>query len=392
MIRPLQPRSRSNDGSVLIVVMVVCLALVSLVLIFGGSMLTAWRGKENALAGHQADAAICGAARYAEVLFTNVDREGGMPENFESENISIGEARVWFIAEPGDPPVFGLTDEASKLNLNTATREMLMQLPGMTENIANAVINWRYNGQTADIQATVVTEGPVKRAPFESVDELALVVSGTDQELIAPWRDHLTVFSREPVEGRVNVTQPNALTPLLTQQFGEARANEITAQLRNQNINSVLAFYIRGRLTPQELDAIGPQLTAVSGSFAPGLVNANTAGTTVLACIPGIGAVKADQLVKARQSQSTAAKNLAWVVPILGEADALTAGPHLTANAYQLSVDAAAVGRHGRGYRRARFVIDKTTDTPKLIYRRNLAPLGWALGDEVRQQLAEPEE
>ena len=63
-----------------------------------------------------------------------------------------------------------------------------------------------------------------------------------------------------------------------------------------------------------------------------------------------------------------------------------------------MSADVAAVGRNGRGYRRTRFVIDTNPDSdpnkgnaplePRIIYRRNLAPLGWALGPEVREQLA----
>jgi len=37
-------------------------------------------------------------------------------------------------------------------------------------------------------------------------------------------------------------------------------------------------------------------------------------------------------------------------------------------------------------------VIDKSSGTPKIVYRRNLTPLGWALGGEVREQLAEKQE
>jgi hypothetical protein len=55
-----------------------------------------------------------------------------------------------------------------------------------------------------------------------------------------------------------------------------------------------------------------------------------------------------------------------------------------------VSADIAAVGRHGRGYRRTKVVIDLSDSTkgPQIIYRRDLSPLGWALGSEVRQQLA----
>ena len=64
-------------------------------------------------------------------------------------------------------------------------------------------------------------------------------------------------------------------------------------------------------------------------------------------------------------------------------------GPGLThGRSFQISADIAATGRHGRGYRRTRFVLDASTGTPQIIYRRNLGPLGWALGSAARQTLA----
>jgi len=49
--------------------------------------------------------------------------------------------------------------------------------------------------------------------------------------------------------------------------------------------------------------------------------------------------------------------------------------------------DIAAVGLHGRGYRRVRFVFDTVEGTPKIIYRQDLTHLGWALGKDARQNL-----
>ena len=64
------------------------------------------------------------------------------------------------------------------------------------------------------------------------------------------------------------------------------------------------------------------------------------------------------------------------------------AGPWLTGKTYQVCADVAAVGRLGRGYRRTQFIVDSSTGTPRIVYRRNLASLGWALGGEVREMLA----
>ena len=437
------PHSSTASGSVLIVVMVVCIGLAGLALLFGNAMLMAYRGEDNNQAGLQAEQAIEGAARYAEYLLTQTTRPGALPDptTFQSE-APVGDATFWLIGTPSasdsiDKPAFGLVDEASKLNLNTATEAMLLGLPGMTPELADAIVSWRKAASTTGSAsgATLVSSTPIKGAPFESELELLLLTGGTGAELLygadpdlnhatdpdeaksggstfssgntnsridSGLLEYVTVFSREPntiaggTSARLNVTQPvsAALSTLLTNTFGASRGREIEQKIRNAGrVNSVLEFYIRSGMTEAEFEKIAPRLTSRGGAYVAGLINVNTASQTVLACVPGIGAEKAAQLVAARtlQAQPPPATP-AWVVPILGEPNAILAGPLLTARSYQFSVDAAAVGRHGHGYRRTRFVIDNSTGTPRIIYRRNLTPLGWALGGDTRQALAAKKE
>ena len=136
-------------------------------------------------------------------------------------------------------------------------------------------------------------------------------------------------------------------------------------------------------MTEAELDQITPYLTMSTGQFAKGLINVNTASQAVLQCVPGISQDQAGQLVSTRAAQTTPYTNLAWVVQILGNASSIQAGPYLTTQTYQVTADVAAVGPHGRGYRRTLFVIDGSTGTPQVVYRRNMAPLGWALGPDA---------
>jgi hypothetical protein len=147
-------------------------------------------------------------------------------------------------------------------------------------------------------------------------------------------------------------------------------------------------------------------------------VNVNTASEAVLECLPGITPELADAIISARQSNSTNTTDMSWVIPILttGGATVITqAGPFLTGKSYQVTADVAAVGRNGRGYRRTRFIIDTsnngtssssstgTTSTstgassasgsggtinPQIVYRRDISHLGWALGPDARQSLA----
>jgi hypothetical protein len=141
-------------------------------------------------------------------------------------------------------------------------------------------------------------------------------------------------------------------------------------------------------LSEEEFGLIAPELTVKDGAYLYGLINVNTASETVLACLPGMDAGKASDLVAARLSRDTQDTNYAWIVGVLDPATADNIGPFVTGRSSQVTADIAAVGRHGRGYRREKVVIDQSTGTPRIVYRRNLSPLGWALGSEIREELA----
>ena len=427
------------SGSVLIVVLWVCLSLVSVTLLFGHSMLMAYRGSDNDLSGRQADQAIEGAARYAGVLLSNAATPGRMPPTttYESEAVPIGEATVWFLGR--DPEVstgttrkFGLVDEGAKLNLNTATPAMLQALPGMAEEFAAAIVDWRDTdddvtpgGAETEYYLRLQPAYRCKNGPFESVEELALL-SGADRLLIygedanlngvldpneddgdatspednsdgkldAGILDYVTVFSRERNKrddgtDRVPVAPlSQALTELLTEKLGASRGTEILGRLGPVPARSVLEFVTRGEMTSAEYILVQDALTVSTAEYLPGLINVNTASEAVLACLPGVGVDNAATLVATRLSRSEQDTDITWVGEVLGLQGAAAAGPSITGRTSQVTADVVAVGRHGRGYRRTRFVIDQSTGTPRIIYRRNLAPLGWALGEEVRQALA----
>jgi hypothetical protein len=78
---------------------------------------------------------------------------------------------------------------------------------------------------------------------------------------------------------------------------------------------------------------------------------------------------------------------VAWVKEVLDEGSARRAGPWITGRTYQFTADVAAVGRHGRGYQRTKFVFDTSEGAPKILYRQDLGHLGWALGANVRRTL-----
>jgi hypothetical protein len=120
-------------------------------------------------------------------------------------------------------------------------------------------------------------------------------------------------------------------------------------------------------------------------------MNVNTAPAGVLACLPGMTAELAVQLVNYRKQYTQNLTSIAWVAEALQDSPSalttLQAGDYLTTQSFQYTADIAAVGAHGRGYRRAKYVFDVSSVTPKIIYRQDLSHLGWALGRYAREDL-----
>jgi type II secretory pathway component PulK len=83
-----------------------------------------------------------------------------------------------------------VTDEAGKLNLNTATKEQLMALPYMEESIADAILDWRdtddevrTDGAEAGYYENMPFPYTIRNGPFKTVREL-LRVKGVTESLL----------------------------------------------------------------------------------------------------------------------------------------------------------------------------------------------------------------
>jgi type II secretory pathway component PulK len=432
--------SKRRSASVLIIVLWVTFGLVSIALYFAHSMVLELRATDNRVADAEADQAIEGAARYITYVLSNLEEPGFMPElqTYEREAVPVGDATFWLIGRADqdtvqDQPFFCLIDEASKLNLNVATN--FEYLPRMTPEFTAAIIDWRDadetvspSGAEADVYSRLRPPYKCKNAPFETIDELRLVYGGhldilygedsnlngvldlnendgnvslpednRDGRLDPGLLDYVTVYSRElNVDAlgnrRINVAAPDdtALRELLTKEFATRGGQMLSSPGRP---NSLLDFFIRardsqGKMTVEEFGEIADQLCASDARTTNGLVNVNTASAEVLSCIPGIGNDHAQELVSYRRSNPDKLKNIAWVADILTDlASARAAGPWLTVHSYQFTADIAAVGHHGRGYRRVRFVFDTSSGTPRIVFRQDLSHMGWALGRQTRERI-----
>jgi DNA uptake protein ComE-like DNA-binding protein len=426
---------------VLIIVIWVCLGLVALTVYFSDSMSSEVQAGANRTAEISVRQAVAGGTRYAGFLLGQFAVNGTVPhiEDYKSAELHVGDALFWFLGRdlnqrPTNEPVFGLVDEASKLNLNTATRSMLEALPGMTPELADAIVAWRSRNPTGGGDSMYGRLEPPrlnKAGPFETVDELRLVYGATlevifgedtnrngvldDNEndgegsaprdnadgLIQPGiLEYVTVYSRQPntrANGgrRINITTAQTrqqLGQLLQQRFGGQRRDQIMNAIGPGELRSVAEFMVASRMTPEEFGQVRNEITASNGNTVQGLVNINTASETVLACIPGIGPENAGALVAYRLAHPEALTSMAWITQILGRNAVTRAGPYITDQSYQFCADVVAVGRSGRGYCREKTIFDMSSGTPRIIYHQDLTAYGWPLGAQIRQALREARE
>jgi hypothetical protein len=150
---PPQPR-QSEAGSLLIIVLWIAFGLVALTLYFAHAMSLELRAADNRIAAVEAGQAIEGAARYLSNILTTVAYPGYLPDplDYGAEAVPVGNATFWLVGRDTNDwelnlttPAFGLVDEAAKINLNAPwlTAEMIEYLPGMTTEMAAAIMDWR---------------------------------------------------------------------------------------------------------------------------------------------------------------------------------------------------------------------------------------------------------
>ncbi len=255
-------RRRSGRGMVLVVVLVVVSLLTLAALTFSQLMLAERQATELAGRRLQARALAQSGIDYVRLMLaqdeTSLMERGGLYNNpYElSGNLVVddtdGRRRGRFaVISPGlqngyySGVRYGLEDESTKLNLNVVVqfdaeqagtgREILMKLPGMTEDIADAILDWidaddetRDYGAESDYYSAQVPGYAPKNGPLDSIDELLLVrdvtpwllygvdanrngntdstepdsqslvdVDNTDGSLNSGWASYLTVHSME---------------------------------------------------------------------------------------------------------------------------------------------------------------------------------------------------
>lgn len=110
------------------------------------------------------------------------------PDLFQDQLVFQDPMNSWYFSiyagNSSDPTTvrFGLTDEAAKINLNTASPDVLGKLPNMTSDMVDCLIDWRDpdsdvrpQGAEADYYSRLAIPYAIKNGPLTTLEELLLV-------------------------------------------------------------------------------------------------------------------------------------------------------------------------------------------------------------------------
>jgi type II secretory pathway component PulK len=250
--------TRSRPGIVLLAVLVVVVLLTLAAYQYSELMMAEYKAADSYLKAAQTRALADSGIHYVAALLSDPNAVTNTLNGNPYENPTIyqdvlvmpdpnggqrnGRFSVVALRNPDDPAAttspyrFGVADEAGKINLNSllaldngqgnVALTMLMNLPNMTEDIANAILDWldpddtpRTNGAENDYYTSLDPPYQCKNGPLDSLEELLLVkgvtpplLFGNDTNrngILDPdeddgsgqvdlgWSAYLTVYSRE---------------------------------------------------------------------------------------------------------------------------------------------------------------------------------------------------
>lgn len=128
------------------------------------------------------------------------------PEAFQEAELGEGIFTVSYPVpgEDGEEKVVhGVVDEDRKVNINTASEDVLVRLPGMTEEIVEALLEWREKHSAegeGEGEGKEKGKEEEKEKPFGVLEELLLVEGMTD-EVFEALQPLTTVYT----DGKINL-------------------------------------------------------------------------------------------------------------------------------------------------------------------------------------------
>jgi DNA uptake protein ComE-like DNA-binding protein len=280
---------------------------------------------------------------------------------FTLENGDRAVVRLLDLA-PDDPSL--LLAENAKLDVNSVPVEVLAQVPGLSSELAGAIVAARATAPLASVEQLLSIEGIgpellYGRAP-DSDATTQTPGSPPSEAQDRGLSAHLTVFSFDPnvqlgLDGdddargapRLCINQPwsDELRSALADRLGEDFAAEMAVLIESGRTfaseGDIAKALADGGRTPEEWGAFLDVLTPSRDLYIPGRLDINRAPRELLACIPGLTPHQAGRIADARDSLDAASKQSpVWPVVegILTPDEFLAAAAHLTTRSMQWRV------------------------------------------------------
>jgi type II secretory pathway component PulK len=306
------------------------------------------------------------------------------------------------------------------------------------------------DGAEDDYYLTLPTPYHCKNAPFESVDELRLVKGCTPELLygldlnqngvldeaelnaedqgipadnyargILPFVTVHGLLATTPSTATTSTTDANGNTvTMISVTSTDQSLQQLTGFPGDQTALSVLDWaFKQSAMTTAAVSNVWDQLTwtapptVTTGGGGGGggtqvqatpklaKVNINTATETVLLAI-GLSETEVENILNYRATSydPTTKANVSWVLDLMSpetraaqlpiaEGQNVGIGAFLTGASSVYSADSVTVSRDGRAFKRVKVVIDASSGTPMIVYRRDLTGNGWPLDPAIRETL-----
>ncbi|MCK4661006.1 MAG: general secretion pathway protein GspK [Phycisphaerae bacterium] len=333
---------------------------------------------------------------------------------------------------------YGITDESSKLNINTATEEQLTRLIGQTapedtpvQELVGALLDWRdsdedvrSNGVESEFYRQLRVPYRCKNAPFETVEELLMVRGFTGQILYGEDCDRNGLLSLNEDDGETSFPLDNedgllnrGLHPYITVHSRDYnRANDNTPRVALSGDNPKARARLEEYFTAEETDYLMSQgpAAAKQGSLSlllegastngvpspfeledfprivdrcaltmipelPGRINVNTATVMVLSCLEGLTEEDIAAIVQKRAELTSDVKlTTAWLltegVLDLEKYDAIA--DQITARGLQFTAEVVGYADHVGTRTRLQIIFALRGPVPQIMYYRDLTNLG----------------
>jgi type II secretory pathway component PulK len=235
---PARGGARRRSGVVLVVVLIVIVVLSLSAFLFSEAMTSENLATDSYTRSAQTLALAESGIDFAAAVLSNPDtftntlnsNPFNNPAVFQSLTVQDGaqphfQGHFSIIAPlgPDDAPSdtqpyrFGVIDEGGKINLNAMMKvdssgqmlyNMLLQLPNMTEDIANSILDWldadenpRENGAESDYYSSLTPPYQAKNGPLDSLEELLLVKGVTPQLLFGNDRNRNGILDPDEDDG-----------------------------------------------------------------------------------------------------------------------------------------------------------------------------------------------